>query len=393
VSGIEDHAAPLDRAAREALQPVLNAVLGGAGQSLARAETLPPESYTSPALHALEMRKIFRRFWVPVGHVAQIPAVGDYFTIDVLGELLVVVRGEDRVRVMSRVCLHRWAPVATGAGNTRMFSCPFHRWGYALDGQLKTAPLMERAEGFALQDCRLPEVRSEIVFGTISINLDGTAAPLAERLADAVPVFGRYRMEELVVAYSYERVCAFNWKIAVETFMECYHHIGAHAKSAEPTNPGRLSFGIDGHAGWTACYAPLRPDLPTSEKLKSGLPPLADLPEEVIRNGGLYVIYPVNLITTNADRIHWTTVLPLAPDKCLWIRHVLVRPEARDLPDYQQIIARLQARSLEIFDEDAAVNDMQQLGAGSSGARVGRLSHLEQPVWQFANFVRQTLAE
>lgn len=372
---------------------LLQAIRSGAGQDLPHATTLPPQAYISPELYRLEEEKIFRADWIPVGHVSQIPHAGDYFTIDVLNELLVVVRGDDRIRVMSRVCLHRWAPVATGSGNTRMFSCPFHRWGYDLGGQLRTAPLMERAADFHPASCQLPEFRSEIVFGTIYVNLDGRAGSIAARLADAVPVFGRYRMEELVIAYQYERVCAFNWKIAVETFMECYHHIGAHARSAEPTNPGRLSYGIDGHEGWTACYAPLRPELPVSEKLKSGLPPFDGLTEDIIRNGGLYVIYPVNLITTNADRIHWTTLLPLGPDKCLWIRLVLVRPEARALPNYNEIVAQLHKRSLDIFAEDAAVNDMQQIGAASTGARVGRLSHLEQPVWQFADYVRRRLSE
>jgi phenylpropionate dioxygenase-like ring-hydroxylating dioxygenase large terminal subunit len=375
------------------LDALLAAVKAGANQDLAHAETLPPRSYISPELFALEEQRIFRADWISVGHVAQIAHVGDYFTRDVLGELLVIVRAERGVRVMSRVCLHRWAPVATGSGNTKMFSCPFHRWGYDLDGRLRSAPLMDGAAGFDPANCRLTEFRSEIVFGTIYVNFDGQADSIAERLEDAIPIFGRYKMEELVIAYGFERVCNFNWKIAVETFMECYHHIGAHAKTAEPTSPGRLSFGIDGHKGWTACYSPLRPDLPTSEKTGSGLPVFEGLSDEVIRNGGLYVIYPVNLITTNADRIHWTTVLPVAVDKCIWIRLVLVRPEAQALPDYQEIVARVQAKGMAIFEEDIAVNDMQQLGAATSSAGVGRLSHLERPVWQFANYVRGMLQD
>jgi phenylpropionate dioxygenase-like ring-hydroxylating dioxygenase large terminal subunit len=373
------------------LAALLTAIKAGANQDLAHAETLPPRSYISPELFALEERRIFRADWIPIGHVAQIPQVGDYFTLDVLGELLVIVRGADRIRVMSRVCLHRWAPVASGSGNTKMFSCPFHRWGYDLDGTLRTAPLMDQAAGFDPGRCKLTEFRSEIVFGTIYVNFDGQADSIAERLEDATPIFGRYPMEELVVAYSFERVCNFNWKIAVETFMECYHHIGAHAKTAEPSSPGRLSYGIDGHKGWTACYSPLRPELPTSEKTGSGLPLFEGLSDADIRNGGLYVIYPMNLITTNADRIHWTTVLPVAADKCIWIRIVLVRPEALALPDYEQIIAGVREKGMAIFEEDIAVNDMQQLGAGTSSAEVGRLSHLEKPVWQFADYIRGML--
>ncbi len=373
------------------LPGLLDAIAAGAGLSLAEAETLPPASYVSPELFELEKNRVFRADWVAVAHVGQLPQVGDYVTVDLLGELVVVVRAEDRIRVLSRVCLHRWAPVAEGSGNTKMFSCPFHRWGYGLDGQLLTAPLMHEAAGFEPKTCRLPEFRSEIVFGTVFVNLDGTADPLADRLSDAKPIFDRYRMDELVTAFEYERVCNFNWKIAVETFIEAYHHIGAHARSAEPSNPARLSYGIEAHRGWTACYAPLRPELPVSEKTKSGLPLFDGLTEEWIRRGGLYVIYPATLLTTNADRIHWTTILPLSVDKCLWVRRVLVRPEARDLPDFAEIVARLKAGSLRIFEEDVGVNDMQQIGAASTGAMVGRLSHLELPVQQFNDYVRSRL--
>ena len=64
---------------------------------------------------------------------------------------------------MSRVCLHRWAPVVEGQGNTKVFSCPFHKWGYGLDGRLISAPFMDQAEGFTPKECSLPEVRTEIV--------------------------------------------------------------------------------------------------------------------------------------------------------------------------------------------------------------------------------------
>src|SRR5579859_974142 len=142
------HPADLDDLAEE--------VLAGSGQDLPHAVTLPPAAYTSQAFFDLEMERIFRREWLPVGHVGQIPEVGDYFAIDLLNDPLVVVRGPDRIRVLSRVCLHRWVPVVEGRGNARIFSCPFHKWGYALDGQLLGAPFMEGAVEFQPKTCRLP---------------------------------------------------------------------------------------------------------------------------------------------------------------------------------------------------------------------------------------------
>ena len=54
--------------------------------------SLPPAAYTSPALHALERERIFRRSWLCVGRDEYVPDPGDYYRIDVLDEPMIVVR-------------------------------------------------------------------------------------------------------------------------------------------------------------------------------------------------------------------------------------------------------------------------------------------------------------
>ncbi|ODN71068.1 aromatic ring-hydroxylating oxygenase subunit alpha [Methylobrevis pamukkalensis] len=378
------------------LDRLVDEVLAGGGQSLAQAETLPPAAYTSQAFFDLEVEKIFRTDWLAVGHIAQVPEVGDYFTLDLLGEPLVVVRGEDRIRVMSRVCLHRWAPVVSGKGNTKLFSCPFHRWGYGLDGQLRVSPYMQEAADFNPKTCRLPEVRSEIVLGTIYINLSGDAAPLAPRLSGLVAEFAKIPVDDLIVGYSTEFRCPFNWKIAVETFMECYHHIGAHAKTLQPHSPGGESWGedmTDPEQGWITLRHPLRADLPTEHVLKSGLPIFDGFTDAEMRVGSLYHVFPMNLIGTSVDAVRWTTILPISPDETWWIRHHLVRKSARDMPGFDALMEKTKANGAVIAGEDVEVNTLQQMGAKSRYARPGRLSHLEKPVWQLADYVRAKLAD
>lgn len=100
------------RAADPALSDLVDKVLAGGGKALPTSETLPPTAYTSQAFYDLEVEKIFRRNWLSVAHVSEIPNPGDYLPIELCGELLMVVHGRDGViRTMSRVCLHRWAPL------------------------------------------------------------------------------------------------------------------------------------------------------------------------------------------------------------------------------------------------------------------------------------------
>ena len=67
--------------------------------------TLPPAMYSSPEIYAAEVGAIFEKEWVCLGRIEEISHPGDYFTVDLVGDPLLVVRGEDgRVRALSNVC-------------------------------------------------------------------------------------------------------------------------------------------------------------------------------------------------------------------------------------------------------------------------------------------------
>ena len=78
-----------------------------------QARTLPGAVYTSEEFYAFEKEAIFAREWLCLGHVSQLPNRGDYFTIQVADEPLIVVRDDaGEVRVMSAICQHRGYPIA-----------------------------------------------------------------------------------------------------------------------------------------------------------------------------------------------------------------------------------------------------------------------------------------
>ena len=378
------------------LADILSAVHADGGQDLADSTTLPPAAYTSEEFFQLECSRIFRPGWLAVGHIAQVPNVGDYVSLEVMGEPLVIVRGKDRIRVLSRVCLHRWAPVVSGAGNTKLFSCPFHRWGYDIEGNLRSAPFMEQARNFDPKKQKLPEIKSEIVLGTIYINFSGDAEPLAPKMVAMIEEWTNIPVEDLVIGYQTEFHCPFNWKIAVETFMECYHHIGAHSKTLEPHNPAKLSAGVDMEdpdQAFVALRHALREDLATETNLNSGLPVFDGWTDQQIRTGNLYHVFPMNLIGTSVDAVRWTSILPLGVNDTWWVRLHLVRKSALELPDFAERMAKAKADGAVIANEDVEVNTLQQIGAASRFARAGRLSHLEKPVWQLADYVRNHIGD
>jgi phenylpropionate dioxygenase-like ring-hydroxylating dioxygenase large terminal subunit len=357
-------------------------------------ETLPPAVYRSQAFYDLEVEKIFKKEWFAVGHVSQIPNVGDYFTLEILGEPLIVVRGADRIRVISSVCLHRWAPVAEGKGNAKIFSCPFHKWGYALDGQLLGAPFMEQAAGFDPKACRLPEFRSEIVedLGLIFITFSETAGSISEKLEELCVRLKNWHMKDLVAVRPREQKADFNWKIQLETGMECYHHFGAHPTTFEVNYPTKLTWMEPRRAGWGVCHSPAWPEL-TEEELTMGFPVLPDLVGEERRAFDLYHIYPLTRMSARGDRMNFNQLVPMGPHATRSFGFTLLPPEIAALTELVEEKFEAQRWFSETANkEDTAVNLMQMVGAGSAYAVPGRLSHLEETVWQLADYVRERLS-
>src|SRR6185369_333346 len=65
---------------------------------------------TSPEFYELERQAIFRRAWLNVGRVEDVPRRGSYFTkeLEVAGTSIIVVRdGDDEVRAFHNLCRHR----------------------------------------------------------------------------------------------------------------------------------------------------------------------------------------------------------------------------------------------------------------------------------------------
>ena len=125
--------------------PDIAAVLDGLEASdrpVESARVLPPEAYRSAAFHEFEMAAVYMRSWLCVGRAQQIPNTGDYMALTLAAEPILVVRGNDgEVRAMTAVCRHRGHVLKEEcAGNTRAFTCPYHRWTYGLAGEFVGAP-------------------------------------------------------------------------------------------------------------------------------------------------------------------------------------------------------------------------------------------------------------
>jgi Rieske 2Fe-2S family protein len=196
---------------------------------------LPREFYTDPAIFESDVEHMLLKHWFCAGHESSIARSGDYLTVDLGAESVILTRtpaGE--VRALLNVCRHRGSRLIgerCGHAPSGRLTCPYHAWTYGLDGQLLAARQMPPS--FRPGEVSLKTLPVRVVEGLIFTTfaarpLDFAAAELALRLSAGVYGWGRAK-----VAHRELYSIAANWKLAVENYMECYHCQPAHPEFAK----------------------------------------------------------------------------------------------------------------------------------------------------------------
>ena len=76
--------------------------------------------YSDPAIFDLEMDRIFETVWLYCGHESQVPKPGDYWTVQLGRQPMLMVRhGDGKIHVLYNRCAHRGAMMCGNRhGNT-----------------------------------------------------------------------------------------------------------------------------------------------------------------------------------------------------------------------------------------------------------------------------------
>ena len=193
--------------------------------------SLHADAYTRPRWFETDQSAIIRRSWQWVCHGEKLRDPGSYVTEDIGGMPIVALRDTDGVlRAFYNVCQHRAHHLVEGEGAIRNLVCPYHAWSYDLTGRLKAARHTGNLENFDPGTICLDAVQVEEFGGFIYVNLDPTAAPLAEQAGDLGNEIAKWApdVNELTFAHRLEYTIDSNWKNVVDNFLECYHCHVAH---------------------------------------------------------------------------------------------------------------------------------------------------------------------
>ena len=201
--------------------------------------------FTDQDIFDLEMKYIFEGNWVYVAHESQIPNVGDYFTVNVGRQPVLITRDKQgELHCLINACSHRGAMLCRRKTDNRTtITCPFHGWTFRNDGKLlkvkdpRDAGYPEQFNVDGSHD--LTHVRMESYRGFLFASINPDVVPIEEHLGDATKII------DLLVDQSPEGLEVLrgastytfdgNWKVQAENGADGYHVSATHWNYAATT--------------------------------------------------------------------------------------------------------------------------------------------------------------
>jgi choline monooxygenase len=331
-------------------------------ERLSRASTLPAHWYTDPAALVRENEALFARTWQLAGRASEVEKPGDYFTLDVAGEPLIVVREtEHRLRAISAVCRHRAGPVARGAGHRPSFQCGYHGWTYGLDGRLLATPEFEGVEDFNRTSVRLPGARVGTWGPFVFVNLDERAPSLEEWMPEVFSRASALPLESMRLVERRDYVVACNWKVYVDNYLEGYHIPIVHPALFRELD--YASYRTETFENVSLQLAPLR---------RGGENRHYAAPEEQAGEALYFWVFPNLTLNLYPDNASTNLIVPLGHEKTLTIFEWFLRDPGRAAD--REAVRKAVDFSDAIQREDIAICEAVQRGLRSRSYDRGRLS-------------------
>ncbi len=331
--------------------------------NIARAWTLPASLYTDANVFAEEKEKIFGCTWQVVGHASQVANAGDYFTTELVGEPLLLVRAVGGVlRGFYNVCRHRAGPPAQGCGSRKLFRCGYHGWTYGLDGALIQATEIEGVEGFRAEEFALKPVLVEEWFDLIFVNLDPAARPLREGLGELPRQAEKYPFHQMKLfeRRTYNMQC--NWKTYVDNYLEGYHLASVHPGLNRELDYS--AYVVEPYAGYVRQFSPIRGAQPGDATPRRYPEARDNLTTDY------FWIFPNWMLNCYPDNVSVNIVMPVEPERTVAIFEWFLPEKDHDSPAAKASVEF----SDQIQVEDVAICEVVQNNLRSRSYSRGRYS-------------------
>jgi Rieske 2Fe-2S family protein len=343
----------------------------------AGAKSLPQRHFVSADVFEQEQEKIFAQHWLFVGHQSQLGQAGDYFTAEVAGESLIVVRDKHgEIHGFYNVCRHRGSRLIENRNGqlSAAIQCPYHAWTYGLDGRLLGAPHMDETPGFNKAEYPLKPARLGLWEGFIFLNLGDASASLEKSFE---PLGGKFSPWNLATLRSAKRIdydVRANWKLIFQNYSECYHCLGVHPELSK-ISPYDSAENDLTEGPFLGGFMRIASDKSLTMSGNACALPVGNFGNEDFRFVFYYSIFPNMLLSLHPDYAMVHQLEPQSPERTLIFCDWFFNPEAFDQNDFDPDDA------VEFWDmvnkQDWHVCELSQRGISSRAYEPGPYSARE----------------
>ena len=317
--------------------------------------------YTDQDIFDREIENIWEKIWVYCGHESQVKERGDFHTLSIGRQPMIMVRGDaGEINVLYNRCPHRGVQLCgSRSGNTgSAFVCSYHAWTFKLDGKVKGIPMASGYEGTRLSrdnpDCSMKAAaRVDSYRGFVFASLSPDGESLEEFLGEARIAFDDMcdrspEGEVEIVPVCHRVIQHSNWKFFMENQLDAlhpsvthqstgvaagrieramqeqgetpplyYHYLSAFASSFDKWDSVSTANFPRGH-GVLAGYMGLRPDDPDTNEYVAAMYDAygEERAEEYLqRNIHHVLVYPYLSVQSPLQQMR--VLRPLAPNKTL----------------------------------------------------------------------------
>ncbi|KOX13317.1 2Fe-2S ferredoxin [Nocardiopsis sp. NRRL B-16309] len=360
--------------------------------------TLPGHSYTDPGVFSREQDRIFERMWFCSVRAADLPEPGDFRTVQIGRESVLVTRSRDgSLRAFLNICRHRGARLCTDESGSvkRTFQCPYHAWTYGLDGRLVAAPNLTSMPDIDRTEYGLKAVHLREWLGYAWLCLapdppsfaDTVQADVVERLGSLEAV-DNYEVDELELGRRITYDVRANWKLIIENFMECYHCATIHPELTEVLPEFADGYAAQYFVGHGAAFGEDVSGFTVDGG--EGFDRLAGVDSEQDRKYYAITVRPQVFINLVPDHVIVHRMFPLSADRtvveCDWLYSKDVVASGRDVSRSVELFHRVNQQD---FD---ACERCQPAMSSRAYAGGGVLVPSEHHIGAFHEWVQKALA-
>lgn len=371
-----------------------------------RAVTLIPDAYRSDEFYRIEQERVFSKGWVCVGYTSQVRETGDTLTAVVAGQHLFVTRDRaGELRAFFNVCRHRGSLLVLEDGRHDVIRCPYHSWGYSLEGKLLGTPFfkgldvpeeeraafdMSEVQGFCKDDYGLLPVAVGSWGCFVFVNLAPQPRPLLEWLGDLPQRYAGHPLGELELVHRKTFHVRANWKLIAENFMEYYHLPWVHPELCNISG-FKDHHRYQGPGMYTGmCTSPLSYD--PNNPLSAKVPPLPGLSETDSRNAYWVLLFPNIALFLLPNHLFMLMLRPDGPRQTIEYADLLLHPYQISTPGTSDKFQAIFDFWAFVNDQDIAAVERVQQGIETRAYPGGRMCYrFEEPIHRFQNMVADAM--